>query len=958
MTKRDQKPLGFISYSHKDKAWLERLLTFLAPLDRHGELALWDDSKIQHGDAWYQSIRAAMEQARVAFLLVSPDFLASSFCMNDEFPYLVERAEAGGLILLPILVHDCNWQRERWFDSHQMRPAGARALAKLTEADGNTELAAIIGDLAARLDVLQGRKPAAAPRTARPLNEVDITRLPGSGTELFGRKEELAWLDACWRAPATNLASLIAWGGVGKSALVNRWLQGLEKAGWDGAERVFGWSFYSQGSRENSAASADQFIAAALAWFGGSAADQALSLWDKGERLAELIRKKRTLLVLDGLEPLQWASGDTGRIKDPALAALVEALAADNPGLVLITSRMHVTGLEDFAAAAPERDLHRLSREAGRALLRVRGARGGDRELEAMSAAFGDHALAVALLAAWLRDVAPPHRPAVAAIGDLPAVPERERPPRRVLAAFAERFGEGPERQLLRLLGLFDRPASAGELAALRAAPPIPGLTCGLADDGAWSLALQTLRKAGLLAPESAHAPEDLDAHPLVRVHFQDELRDHHAEAWREGNDRLYRYLTGLPKQDQPDTLEELQPLYLAILHGCAAGRPQEVFDEVLRRRIQRSGSYSVTKLGAFGAELAALAAFFDPPWAQPLSVLTAPDRAVLLNQAAFRLRALGRLAEAVAPMRGSVDMAVELKNWSNATSGASSLSELLVSLGRLAEAADAAGHAVELIDRTDDAAWRMASRCTLADARHQRGEAEAAQAQFVEAEAMQRQRQPKYPLLYSLAGYRYCDLLLARGEAAAVRQRAAQTLTIAEQQFGLLSIALDHLSLGRAEAAAGGDPAAARHHLDEAVGGLRRAGQQDYLARGLLARAGFWREQGEVAAARRDLAAARRIAGRGGMRLHLIDCNLEEARLLRDEGRRAEARPLLDAARTAIAETGYHRRDPEVAELERDLGAAAPGPAGDAGGGWRGVLAGLLLRVKTGAARFRAGGR
>jgi hypothetical protein len=78
---------------------------------------------------------------------------------------------------------------------------------------------------------------------------VSISRLPVTGRDLFGRDHELAWLDQCWDEHV-HVASIVAWGGVGKSALVNAWLARLRDVGWRGAERVFGWSFYRQGPGE------------------------------------------------------------------------------------------------------------------------------------------------------------------------------------------------------------------------------------------------------------------------------------------------------------------------------------------------------------------------------------------------------------------------------------------------------------------------------------------------------------------------------------------------------------------------------------------------------------------------------------------------------------------------------------------------------------------------------------
>lgn len=137
-----------------------------------------------------------------------------------------------------------------------------------------------------------------------PQNNISISRLPISGPDLFGRDSELQLLDEAWENPKINLISFIAWGGVGKTALVNHWLkQRMARDNYRGAERIYCWSFYSQGTSER-AASAGLFIDKGLRWFGDTDPTQG-SPWDKGERLANFIRQTRTLLILDGLEPLQ-----------------------------------------------------------------------------------------------------------------------------------------------------------------------------------------------------------------------------------------------------------------------------------------------------------------------------------------------------------------------------------------------------------------------------------------------------------------------------------------------------------------------------------------------------------------------------------------------------------------------------------------------------------------------------
>ena len=146
---------------------------------------------------------------------------------------------------------------------------------------------------------------------------------------------------------------------------------------------------------------------------------------------------------------------------------------------------------------------------------------------------------------------------------------------RHVMAAYESWLGPGAELQMLHLLGLFDRPADATALEALRAAPEIPGLTAGIGveEERAWKVALARLRQARLVAPAEgpdAFAESALDTHPLVREHFGERLRLAAPEAWRAGNERLYEHYQRVAPE-HPETLEATLPLYAAIVCGCQA---------------------------------------------------------------------------------------------------------------------------------------------------------------------------------------------------------------------------------------------------------------------------------------------------------------------------------------------------------------------------------------------------
>ena len=170
------------------------------------------------------------------------------------------------------------------------------------------------------------------------------------------------------------------------------------------AELVFGWSFYRQGSG-GEISSGDEFINTALDWFGDP--DPRIgTAWQKGERLADLIAHRRTLLILDGLEPLQFPPGSQeGRIRDPSLQSLLRELAAFNSGLCMITTRLPIADIADHErTSAPRRDLEHLSSDAGAKLLQTLGVRGDDDELRNASKEFDGHCLALTLLGSYLTD--------------------------------------------------------------------------------------------------------------------------------------------------------------------------------------------------------------------------------------------------------------------------------------------------------------------------------------------------------------------------------------------------------------------------------------------------------------------------------------------------------------------------------------------------------------------------
>jgi adenylate cyclase len=87
----------FVSYSHADERWLKLFQKHLKPYIRAGSLDLWDDTRIKVGDQWRSSIEKALGRAKVALLLVSPNFLESEFIAKNELPPLLQASRSRGV---------------------------------------------------------------------------------------------------------------------------------------------------------------------------------------------------------------------------------------------------------------------------------------------------------------------------------------------------------------------------------------------------------------------------------------------------------------------------------------------------------------------------------------------------------------------------------------------------------------------------------------------------------------------------------------------------------------------------------------------------------------------------------------------------------------------------------------------------------------------------------------------
>ena len=193
-------PKVFISYSHKDEDWKNRLQTQLAVLENQGLLSVWEDRKIAGGNDWYPEIEQAIGSANVAILLISADFLSSKFIQGKEVPPLLERREKEGLRVIPLILKPCPWQTVDWLSKIQGRPIDNNPLSGLSEHDQDDCLSKLALEINALLNnIPPSTKPdtPATPATPSPkatydpCNAAFLVPFRAKGQFMVGRDKAL-----------------------------------------------------------------------------------------------------------------------------------------------------------------------------------------------------------------------------------------------------------------------------------------------------------------------------------------------------------------------------------------------------------------------------------------------------------------------------------------------------------------------------------------------------------------------------------------------------------------------------------------------------------------------------------------------------------------------------------------------------------------------------------------------
>ncbi|MCE2838576.1 MAG: toll/interleukin-1 receptor domain-containing protein, partial [Cyanobium sp. 49614_E6] len=133
----------FISYSHEDELWKEKLFNSLRVLERNKAVTLWDASNLTPGSDWGEEIENELQQSDIAILLVSASFLASDFIVNRELPALLKRRQKEGLAIIPVLIEECLWDFVPGIAELQFANGTSKPLSSLSAVERDKALLSI-----------------------------------------------------------------------------------------------------------------------------------------------------------------------------------------------------------------------------------------------------------------------------------------------------------------------------------------------------------------------------------------------------------------------------------------------------------------------------------------------------------------------------------------------------------------------------------------------------------------------------------------------------------------------------------------------------------------------------------------------------------------------------------------------------------------------------------------------
>jgi len=728
-----------------------------------------------------------------------------------------------------------------------------------------------------------------------------------------GRLEMLKTITEWYNDPEVRIGALIGWGGVGKSAIVRKWYDSLEENKIQ-PYGIFWWGFYRN-------TSLDQFLNALLRYVsqGQIDPDSIKSTWDKTERIKEYISQGTYLIILDGLEQMQKSeSGDEfGKMLHRECMELLRYLAyAPKVGLCLITTRFPLKDLDNWCETSyKHQPLVDLSVDDALKMLRKREVKGEDRDLEEVIGKYKGHALSLTSLAGYLKRY---HDGNIKHAPDIQFVfsdEKRFEDVNKLLRRYAEKMSQ-PERSFLNIFSLFRKEVTEKEFEGVFT-QKIEGTTFNDVLVKMSELDFKDLID-GLVEWRLISYDETKNSyttHPLIKTYFETSLDEKDKKLCHK---RIYQYF-GEHAPKRPETLEQMQPLFEQVYHGCSAGLYDDAFYDVYFEKIHRRNEHFIVHtLGAEETNLSLIRNFFpNGEFSQFPLVSKESDQSWLLNEAGLALLVTGRPKEAEEPFLTGVQMDVSAKDWGNASVGYRNLGDLQFRISEIKKGLESAKTGLEMAEKASSNENIIKSKAYLGHILHLLGKSEEAEKWFREADELT--KKVTRNRLHSIYGVFYADFLMSMKRIDEAFELTRQNLEICERNNWPDQISRCHRCLSVIEMIKGNHKEAMAH-LQKALEIARKVGVPSLEIEVQLEYGRLYLEKGEYKDAINAGNEVLRICQRTGFLLYEPDAEVVLAKAYLAQKEFDQAKAFANSAFSKAQKMSYKLAENDASQLLKEI--------------------------------------
>ncbi len=725
-----------------------------------------------------------------------------------------------------------------------------------------------------------------------------------------GREDMLETITDWYKSSDVQIGALIGWGGFGKSALARRWYDSL-KANNIQPDGIFWWGFYRNPYL-------DRFLEELLRYLAQGRVDlnEVKATWQKAERIKEFITEREYLIILDGLEEMQKdETEEFGTMKDRDFQEILRYIAdSDFKGLCLITTRFPLTDIEGYTSYK-RLDVEELSKEDTKLLFEKVEVKGTEDEIEAVWREFGGHTLSLVLLANQLALYYGGDIKRVKEIPPFPSDKEVGGKAHRILLWYDKQLNEN-QKQFMKIFSLFRQAVGEREFDAVFL-PRIemkPFHFKQMVDDLCKRRLISKQSEFRLPTPDSRLPDSSYNTyttHPLIKGYFESIFDNEEKKACHKA---IYEYFGKIAK-DLPETLEEMQPLFEQVYHGCSAGLYDDVYKDVYKEKIHRWDKYFIAnRLGAWETNLSLIKSFFpNGDLSQKPLVSKKGDEARLLNEAGRALFIIGKPKEAEELFTKKIPGEVECKDWQNAFVGYLTLTDLQFRIGELEKGLESAKKALEMGKNAKSDSCVCASKPRIAWILHLLGKSKEVEEGFKQADELERKSSGNQ--LHGLRGIFYTDFLISIKRIDEALEFTQVNLEICQRKNLLPSISRCHRCLAAIERIKRNHNKA-ETHLKEAIEIARKIGVPELEIEALLefSRLDLDRERYEDAICKAT--DALKLITRTGFKLYEPEAELILAKAHLVQGDKEKAKTHANSALSKATSMHYHLVKSESIQL------------------------------------------